>query len=171
MSARALGAGTAGASPMILAESHGHAYGGGEMAIWPIVLILGLLAVIVLVVVVVVLLRRNRQQPGDRWNTAGGQPLAPPGAPVSASQIPGQPQPSSGDPVRQAAQMGDYLYCEDTILEVLHQKGRPMTQKEVREDTGLTEQEVAGALAFMEERAMVKRTWDRGQSTYVVEAT
>ena len=67
--------------------------------------------------------------------------------------------------------MGDYLYCEDTILEVLHQKGRPMTQKEVCEDTGLTEQEVAGALAFTEERAMVKRTWDRGQSTYVVEAT
>jgi hypothetical protein len=156
---------------MVLADSHGYAHGGGEMALWPLLLILGLLALIVLVVVLVVLSRRNSQQPGDRWHVAGDQPTAPPGAPASTSQVPGQPQPSRGDPVQQAARMGDYLYCEDTILDVLRQKGRPMTQKEVCEDTGLTEQEVAGALAFMEERCMVKRTWDSGHSTYIVEAT
>jgi hypothetical protein len=154
---------------MILADSHGYAH-GGEMSIWPLVLLLGLVALVVLLIVLV-LLRRNSQQPSDRRVVDGGQPSAPPVAPSPASQVPGQPLSPSGDPVRQAATLGDYLYCEDTILDVLRQKGRPMTQKEVCEDTGLTEQEVAGALAFMEERAMVKRTWDRGQSTYIVEAT
>jgi len=156
---------------MLLADSHGYGHGGGEMASWPLALILGLLVLVVLAVVVGVLLRRNPQQTDDRRYTAGNQPLNPPGAPVSAAQAPVPPQPAAGDPVQQAARMGDFLYCEDTILEVLRQKGRPMAQKEICEDTSLTEQEVAGALAFMEERGMVRRTWDRGQSTYMVEAT
>jgi len=155
---------------VILADSHGYAHGGGGMAIWPVVLILGLVTLIVLLVVLA-LLRRNPKQPDEGRNTGGGPPLTPPTAASLMSQTAGQPSASGGDPVQQAARFGDYLYCEDTILDVLRQKGRPMTQKEVCEDTGLTEQEVAGALAFMEERAMVKRTWDRGQSAYMVEAT
>lgn len=156
---------------MMLADSHGYSHSTGGMAFWPLLLILGLLAVVVLVVALVVLLRRHSQRPGDRWHAPGNPQAVPPGSPASTSQTPGQPQSAGGDPAQQAARMGDYLYCEDTILDVLRQKGRPMTQKEICEDTSLTEQEVAGALAFMEERAIVTRTWDRGQSSYMVEAT
>jgi len=156
---------------MILADSHGHAY-GGEMSTWPVVLLLGLLALVVLVVVLILLWRYFQQQ-GNRRVVDGGQPFAPSVGPPSASQVPGQPPSSSGGTVREALPgdyMGDYMDCEDTIMDALRQKGRSMAQKEICEDTGLTEQEVAGALAFMEERGMVKRTWDRGQSTYIVEA-
>jgi hypothetical protein len=153
---------------MILADSEGYAH-GGEMSMWPVVLLLGLLALVVLLIVLIFLWRYFQQQ-GNRRVADGGQPLAPPVAPPSASQFSGQSPPSSGGPVRQALP-GDYMYCEDTILDALRQKGRPMAQTEICEDTELKEHEVAGALAFMEERGMVKRTWDRGQSTYIVEAT
>jgi len=155
---------------VILADSHGYAHGSGGMAIWPVVLILGLATLIVLLVVLA-LLRRNPKQPDEGQNTGGGPPLTPPTAASSMSQAAGQPPPSGGDPVQQAARMGDYLYCEDSILDVLRQKGWPMAQKDICADTGLTEQEVTGALASLEQRGMVKRTWDRGQSTYMVEAT
>jgi hypothetical protein len=46
-----------------------------------------------------------------------------------------------------------------------------MAQKEIGTDIGLTEEEVAGSLASLEERGVVKRTWDRDQSTYIVEVT
>jgi hypothetical protein len=152
---------------MMLAESHYHGHAG--MDIWPFVLAIVFIGVIVALVVLVLLWRKSQRV--ENRSQGGSQPIAPPGASASTSQIPVQPHPSGGDAVQQAARMGDYLHCEDTILEVLRQKGRPMAQKEICEDTGLTEQEVAGALAFMEERAMVKRTWDRGQSAYMVEAT
>ena len=148
----------AGKEAMLLAESHHHGYTGVDA--WPIlsaVVVVGLVAVLV-----AVLLLPKRPHPPDDLRQEGGQPTTPPAA---------QPPLSAPSPAQQAAAMGDYLYCEDTILDVLRQKGRPMMQKEVCEDTGLPEQEVAGALAFMEERGMVKRTWDRSQSTYRVEAT
>ena len=153
---------------MILADSDGYAY-GGEMSMWPLVLLLGLLVLVVLLVALV-LLWRYSQQPGNRRVVDGDQPLATPFAPSSTSQVPGQLPSSSSDPARKAATLGDYRYCEETILNVLRQKGRPMTQKEVCEDTGLAEQEVAGALSLMEQLDVVRRTWDRGQSTYMVEA-
>jgi hypothetical protein len=158
-----------GDTTMIFADTHDYAR-SGDLSIWPYVLILGLLALIVALIVFVFLRRTPRQSDG-RPNAAEGQLLTPPGAPASTSQIPIQPQTAGGHPVQQAATTGDYVYCDDTILNVLRQKGRPMTQKEVCEDTRLTEQEVAGALAFMEERCLVKRTWDHVQSTYIVEAT
>lgn len=147
---------------MMLADSHYHGYTGVDA--WPILLavvVLGAIAVLVAVLVAVLLARRGPQPPTELLQE-GGPPTTPPAAPLSPS-VPG--------PVQQAATLGDYLSCEDTILEVLRQKGLPMAQKDICADTGLTEQEVTGALASLEQRGMVKRTWDRGQSTYMVEAT
>ena len=154
---------------MILADSHEYVH-GVETSIWPLVLLLGLVAVVV-VLVLLVLMRRRPQQISNQRMADGGRPFPPPSPLSSAPQVSSQPQSSSGGPVRQTARPGDYLYCDDTILDVLAQKGRPMTQKEICEDSGLTEQEVAGALAFMEERSMVRRKWDQAQSSYIVEAT
>jgi hypothetical protein len=55
------------------------------------------------------------------------------------------------------------------ILKMLNQKGCPVEQSEIAANQGLTEDEVARALADLEQSGLVQRTWDREKGTYVVE--
>jgi len=54
------------------------------------------------------------------------------------------------------------------ILTMLSQKGDPMLQSELAANLGMQEELLAWWLASMERREMIRRTWDRTRSTYVI---
>jgi hypothetical protein len=56
------------------------------------------------------------------------------------------------------------------ILEMLRQKGFGVPQSEIVQDSQAAEADVVNALAYLEKRGLIRRTWDAGKRTFIVEA-
>jgi DNA-binding MarR family transcriptional regulator len=55
------------------------------------------------------------------------------------------------------------------VLALLSEKGCAVEQSEIARSEGLTGDEVATALADLEQSGLIQRTWDRERATYLVE--
>jgi len=59
---------------------------------------------------------------------------------------------------------------EADLLAMLRQKGGPMTQPEICENTGRTPEDIAALLQSLEDRGLVKRDWQPEGKAYVIVA-
>ena len=146
---------------MILAESHMHHAAGT----WPVVAAMGLLLLAGLCAAILLLRRRAPGLPaptGQGGGTYGVGHEAPSsyfGGPVAA------PNPETPDHAE------DDCDFDAKILAMLGQKGEPMLQSEIAANLGWAEKDLAKWLVSMERREMIRRRWERGRSSYVVELT
>lgn len=61
-------------------------------------------------------------------------------------------------------------YPEDQILSILRQNGAPMPQSEIVEDLPGKVQDLVQAIKSLEDKGLIRRSWDTEKSTYLVMA-
>ena len=149
---------------MILAEAQEHGYAGDISQM----VFLGILALVLIVaaIAVLTLLLRGKSRPEDASRTpSAAEPQTPPTPDATTRNTHPSSTDSDEDP-KQAMQK--YFDREDEIMAVLKQKGRPVTQSELCQSLGLTADELARALSDLEQRAFLRRTWDRERQDFMV---
>lgn len=143
---------------MVLDGSHMHHVAGA----WPVLAAVGLFLLAGLCASILLLRRRTSGLPSPRSQddgTSGGGHEAP-------------PSDFSGPVAAPGCETSDYAeddYDFDAkVLAMLKQKGEPMRQSEMAESLAMDLDELGSWLASMEQREMLRRTWDPAQSVYVV---
>ena len=128
--------------------------------VWPVAAIVLLLLLGCAVVVTLWLIRKAQapQSPTDQ--------ARPPAADAQKPLASTDPSPIADSSKEEPSE--DEYDLDAKILAMLSQKGDPMLQSEIATNLGMQEDFLASWLASMERREMIRRTWDRTRSTYVI---
>jgi hypothetical protein len=144
---------------MIFADHHGFE----DIEFSPVIIVVVLaLAGIVLLVVILRILRGSARNESTKNHQEGPPRSLTPDEAANA----GQSHIPAGGKGEQKIHTGIF----SDILEMLAQKGCPIEQSEIAKNAGLMEEDVAVAIADLEQSGLVRRTWDRERAAYMVES-
>lgn len=144
---------------IIVAESHMHHAAGT----WPVMAAVGLLLLAGLCTAILLLRRRTSGLPSPTGQGGGTYGVGHEAPPSDFSGPVATRSPETSDHAE------DEYDFDAKILAMLGQKGEPMLQSEIAANLGMREDDLATWIAGMERREMIRRRWEPGRSSYVVQ--